>query len=359
MSRLQPHGDPFAGEIRLFAGLQAPYGWLLCEGQELGVHTGYDELYDAIGTRYGGQPGEWFKLPDLRGRAPVCEGPRHPAASSGGSEHVTLRPVEMPAHRHALSGTDADATSTEPAGKLLAALAGSGDASAYAPPSDPPRRLHQGAIDWAGGNAPHDNLQPYCALSFIIAVDGHSPREPEPHPEGEAQPLLGEVRMWALGYAPNHYVPCDGRALPASQHRALWQVIGTRFGGEGASFRVPEMRARVPLGAGAGPGLTPRPLGQYGGAREVKLGVEQLPVHNHRLVATGDPGVATQPSGNALASGVNARMYHPYDRAPAKLGPGSIGAAGGGKAHPNMAPYLPISMSIAIEGVWPYSDQAA
>lgn len=171
--------DPFIGEIRLFAGNFAPRGWALCDGSRLPISQ-YRELYSILGTVYGGDGKTTFALPDFRGRAPVHAGagpgltPYVPG-QTGGTSNVALMVNEMPSHTHQpIAASTVNATSpaegvwgsTQSVRGSIAAYAAGGGSSTPMSPS---------AIKPAGSSAPHNNMQPYLGLNFIIALDGIFP----------------------------------------------------------------------------------------------------------------------------------------------------------------------------------------
>src|SRR5881398_1976539 len=106
-----------------------------------------------------------------------------------------------------------------------------------------------------------------------------------------AEPFLSEIRIMSFGFAPIGWATCDGQLLPINQNQALFSLLGTFYGGNGVTnFALPDLRGRVPIGPGQGAGLTPRTIGQVGGAESVALIEAQLPAHTHRAVARGGPG---------------------------------------------------------------------
>ncbi len=162
--------EPFLGSILLFAGNFAPQGWAFCNGQILPI-TQNTALFSLLGTTYGGNGTSTFALPDLRGRVPIHFG-QGPGLSSyvegqvGGAENVTLIATQMPQHQHLQPATNGDEGTNRPNGAVPArggVYAASSDGSALAPTSA------------AGGNQAHENLQPYLALNFIIALQGIFP----------------------------------------------------------------------------------------------------------------------------------------------------------------------------------------
>ena len=170
--------DPFVAEIRIFPFNFAPMGWAWCNGQIVPIRQN-TALFSLLGTTYGGDGKSTFALPDLQGRAPMHPGQGqglspHDLGETGGSETVTLLQSEIPAHAHAVTASQADAIERFPAGQLLATGVGVG---AYAPASGA-RQLSPSALTPAGGNQPHNNLQPYLTCYFCIALQGIYPPRP-------------------------------------------------------------------------------------------------------------------------------------------------------------------------------------
>jgi len=166
--------DPFIGEIRMFAGNFAPQGWALCSGQILPISQN-EALYSLIGTQYGGDGQSTFGLPDLRSRVPVHQGPNFIIGSPAGAETVSLTADQLPQHTHTLQGSTDAATGTQPHD---AALAVSSGATITPYGSDRPyTTLAPTSISTVGGRFPHDNLQPYLCINFIIALEGIYPSQ--------------------------------------------------------------------------------------------------------------------------------------------------------------------------------------
>lgn len=165
-------GQPYVGEIRIFAGNFAPAGWMLCEGQIVSIAEN-ETLFNLIGTTYGGDGQVTFALPDLRGRLPVHQGNGVVLADAFGSETVTLTTQQLPAHSHDLTGSVATASKTSPAGNLPARSA---NIDLYV--ADVPTvNMAPGLLSNVGGNQPHSNLQPYLCLNFIISLFGIYPSQ--------------------------------------------------------------------------------------------------------------------------------------------------------------------------------------
>lgn len=168
--------DHFVAEIRIFAGNFPPTGWAFCDGQLLPISQN-TALFSLLGTTYGGNGQTNFALPDLRMRAPVQPG-QGPGLSerllgeTGGAAAHTLLASEMPAHAHNLQASGSVAATTVANGNMLATV------NAPNPPYHEPSALAEmgpGVLTAAGGDVPHENMQPYLKLSFIIAMQGIFP----------------------------------------------------------------------------------------------------------------------------------------------------------------------------------------
>lgn len=168
-----------------------------------------------------------------------------------------------------------------------------------------------------------------------------------------ADPFLGQIMMFAGNFAPRGFAFCDGQLLAVSQNDALFSLLGTLYGGDGrTTFGLPDMRGRVPLHVGQGPGLSSRPLGSKGGSEEVALTANELPPHTHTVMGSTDPGGTTAPAGQVLA---NAGGVDTYSTAAADTTADgtSVGHSGGSQPHPNMMPFECINFCIALTGVYP------
>jgi microcystin-dependent protein len=167
--------DPFVAEIRIFPFNFAPRGWAWCDGQLLPLSQN-TALFSLLGTTYGGNGSSNFALPDLQGRAPMHRGQGpgmslHDLGETGGSETVTLLESEIPSHSHNLRVSVQDATTRIVAGQFPATSLG---LSLYGPtPGN--TTLNPGALTPAGGDQPHNNLQPYLTFYFCIALQGVFP----------------------------------------------------------------------------------------------------------------------------------------------------------------------------------------
>ncbi len=186
------------------------------------------------------------------------------------------------------------------------------------------------------------------------------------------EPMIGEVRNFAGNFAPRGWAFCEGQLLAISQNQALFSILGTTYGGDGrTTFALPDLRGRVAIGPGTGPGLPTYRLGERSGTPTVTLNQTQMPAHNHiaTVQMTGQASVGTnaepagsgEPAGNVLgesSSGI-------YNSSAAEAGEELGGVTdtrtanvtilnnGGNQAHNNMQPYLAVYYIIALQGVFP------
>lgn len=166
---------PIIGEIHMFAYTQPdPTMWIPCDGQLLPIAQN-QALFSLLGTTFGGNGQTTFAVPDLRGRVPIHPGQGISLGQKGGEERHALTVAEMPPHTHVLNVSTTAAASSTPAGNLLATASASlGDV--YGSLSQP-APMAAAMIGATGSGAPHENMQPYGALVFMIAIQGIFPSQ--------------------------------------------------------------------------------------------------------------------------------------------------------------------------------------
>jgi len=262
------------GTMRMFAGNFGVAGEPTANGQ-LNPISQNTALFSILGTQYGGDGKTTFALPDLGGRAIVGAG-QGPGLSSwdvgqqGGEALTTLTAANLPNHAHGLPGG--------------------------------------GATGVTGGLTPFSNIMPSLAMTYMIADDG------APFVGTGVTPILGQVQAFAGNFAPSGWLQANGQSLLIDEHEALFNLIGTTYGGDGVTtFALPDLQGRVAVGAGGEFGL-----GETGGQEANFLALSQLPNHDHEL-----------PGG------------------------GFTDPAGGGQAFSNMQPYLGLNYMIALQGLFP------
>ena len=168
-----------------------------------------------------------------------------------------------------------------------------------------------------------------------------------------AEPFIGQIIMAGFNFAPRGYAFCAGQLLSIAQNTALFSLLGTTYGGDGrVTFGLPDLRGRVPVHMGQGPGLSNYVEGQVVGTENVSLLLSQLPQHNHLVNANTTGGVAT-PINSFPASdgGDQATLYAASPTG--MMNPVMTGLAGGSQPHNNMQPYLVTNFCIALVGIFP------
>lgn len=170
--------DNYVGEIRIVGFNFAPTGWAFCDGQLLSIAQN-TALFSLLGTYYGGDGKSTFALPNLQGNVALGQGHSdygvtYSVGDAGGEPNHTLSIEEMPSHNHPLMANNLPATTTSPRNAVYAQAAnGTKSANLYASPSNGFGSDHQ--IYPTGGGLPHDNMQPYLVMNFIIALQGIFP----------------------------------------------------------------------------------------------------------------------------------------------------------------------------------------
>jgi len=167
-----------------------------------------------------------------------------------------------------------------------------------------------------------------------------------------AEPFIGEVAWVPYNFAPRNWAFCDGQLLAISSNSALFSLLGTTYGGDGrTTFGLPDLRSRVMMHEGTGPGLSNRRLGTKTGQETVTLTVNQMPSHSHNQKASSGTPSTNNPENNTLASPSRTKIY--ADNADVAMHASTIGATGGGQAHNNLQPYTVLNCIIATQGIYP------
>lgn len=168
------------------------------------------------------------------------------------------------------------------------------------------------------------------------------------------EPFIGQVMMFAGNFAPRGWALCDGQLLSISQHSALFSILGTTYGGDGVStFALPDMRCRVPIHVGTGPGLTPQHLGERSGVETVTLSVNQMPTHNHQVSCLSTQGNLATPQGNYLGGDRTGGDDLYSNTANASMNSQMIEPAGESQPVNLMQPSLCVNFVIALDGIYP------
>jgi microcystin-dependent protein len=169
---------------------------------------------------------------------------------------------------------------------------------------------------------------------------------------------LGEIRLFAGTFAPLNWSFCDGSLLSIAENDTLFALIGTTYGGDGVNtFALPDLRGRVPIGQGTGPGLTNRPLGESEGTETVTLVASQMPPHSHTVFATQSTAEFQSPEANMPAQLPTGTVFYAPQQTPPvnpiALDPDVISNSGGGQPHSNLMASVGMSYIIALQGIFP------
>jgi microcystin-dependent protein len=199
------------------------------------------------------------------------------------------------------------------------------------------------SIGFSGQGAPHENMMPFQCINYIISLEQNF----------DDTPYICEIRPFAFGNIPKGWGPCTGATLAIQQNTALFALIGVTYGGNGVStFMLPNLVGQVPVGAGQGPGLSQRFLGQTGGVEAVTLSLSQLGPHNHLANCATIAGNQPDPSNNFWGpDGEGLTAY--AAGAQTAMAANAIGMAGGASAHENRQPFVAVSYCIALNGIFP------
>ncbi len=174
-----------------------------------------------------------------------------------------------------------------------------------------------------------------------------------------SEPFIAEVRMFANNFAPRGWSYCDGQDLPIAQNSALFALIGTLYGGDGrTTVGLPDLRARVPMHSGRGPGLSDYRVGEQGGVDKVTIIPSEMPQHNHSVYGLTQIANQPGPSANAFLAidvnaGVRLRFLNPNINQPTSLSSTTLADAGATHSHENQQPFTVVSFCIALLGLFP------
>ncbi len=158
-------------------------------------------------------------------------------------------------------------------------------------------------------------------------------------------PFLSEIRPFSFNFAPKGWALCNGQLLPINQNQALFSLMGTMYGGNGqTTFALPDLRARIPIGAG--PGYA---LGQQGGENAHTVNISELPTHTHQVTVSSASGTTPTPAGSFLAAAAN--VYG--DPSVSAVAVPVVTSTGGSQAHENRQPFLVVNYCIALQGEFP------
>lgn len=167
-----------------------------------------------------------------------------------------------------------------------------------------------------------------------------------------SSPYIGEIRMFGGNFAPVGWAFCNGATVPISENDALFNLIGTTYGGDGQNtFNLPDLQSRLPMHMGQGAGLSNRIIGEQGGVETVTLNTNQIPAHSHAPLSVSGNGNQSTPQ-NGVWAGVTTSIYtsNPPNT---PFSPSIGGVSGGSQPHENLMPFLAISFIISLFGIYP------
>jgi microcystin-dependent protein len=163
-----------------------------------------------------------------------------------------------------------------------------------------------------------------------------------------AQPFVGEIRIFAGNFAPAGWMFCEGQLLPISENEVLFQLIGTRYGGDGQeTFALPDLRGRLPIHRGSG-----FILAETGGAEEITLTVNQIPAHAHALLGSSSAATDQVPTQKVLGT-AQSQVYVSAPESLVGMAATAVGPVGGSQPHTNFQPYLCVNFIISLFGLFP------
>jgi len=169
-----------------------------------------------------------------------------------------------------------------------------------------------------------------------------------------SEPFVGEIRMFAGNFAPRGWAFCDGQLMAVSQNDALFSLYGTIYGGDGrTTFGLPDLRGRIPLHQGTGPGLSERRLGSKGGAENVTLTTNQLASHSHDWNANTAAANQTSPQGHVTAQTALPFKFYRAEAQTKDMASPTIQPTGGSRSHTNLMPTLCVHFITALVGIYP------
>jgi microcystin-dependent protein len=167
------------------------------------------------------------------------------------------------------------------------------------------------------------------------------------------EPFIGQLALVPYNFAPKGWALCNGQLLPINQNQALFSLLGTTYGGNGTTtFALPDLRGRVPVSSGQGPGLSNYDLGGMGGAETHTLTLNEMPAHTHMLGADTSVGTTERPGG-ALPSRNAAGVPQYGSAATTQLSAAAVQPSGSGLPHDIRQPYVTLNWIIALTGVFP------
>ncbi len=169
------------------------------------------------------------------------------------------------------------------------------------------------------------------------------------------EPFIGEIRIFANSFAPRGWAFCDGQMMSIGQHTTLFAVINTFYGGDGrTTFALPDLRGKVPMHWGRGPGLSPRQIAQNGGTSELVLTEYHMPSHTHTAVACKGGAEDASPTNGYFGNYKKTKNYKELPvTQPVTMSSSALAQAGLSRPHENKQPYTVLNFCMALVGLFP------
>ncbi len=169
-----------------------------------------------------------------------------------------------------------------------------------------------------------------------------------------SQPYIGEVRIFGFDFCPVGWIAANGQLVSIAENDTLFNLYGTTFGGDGVeTFAMPDLRSRIPIGTGTGIALSPRSLGEQGGAEEVTLSVAQLPAHTHAAGASSQTDNSVAPSGTLRGQKLRTKFHRSGGAGNTTMAAGAVAPAGGSQPVPNVPPFTAMNVCVSLFGIFP------
>ena len=170
-----------------------------------------------------------------------------------------------------------------------------------------------------------------------------------------SDPFLGEIRLFPYNFAPRGWAFCNGQIMAISQNTALFSLLGTTYGGNGTTnFALPDLRGRVAVSSGQGPGLSSYVLGQQSGSENTTLLQAQMPAHSHTVSpAANDAAASVTRPGGAVMARVSTAIYAGAGDGSTTMAASTTSNTGGNQPHTNIQPLLVLNYCIALQGIFP------
>lgn len=181
-----------------------------------------------------------------------------------------------------------------------------------------------------------------AALSSGIAQEANA----------QSEPFIGEIMWVGYTFCPRGWANADGQLLPIAQHNALFSLYGTTYGGDGrTTFALPDLRGRVSVHTGQGPGLSSYPLGSKGGQEQVTLTANELPAHNHTVNASSE--ATDSNAAESIPGSPKKKFYDSPANADIAWDASAVGMTGESSPHENRAPFVTLRACVALQGLYP------